>query len=206
VHRAGTEAASPLPYQWWWRPYQPHLSPTNDSGGFSLSLSLDHQIWWAGGRSGELHHLELQIRRVGCGSGDLHHLPAVPTSGGAHGRMLQPWMGSVGPWMASTSLSMDFSFFFVFYFINRGGHQTTSEKVRFTMTFVPRRFRCPPRKIKNVRLGKDLCRSELYNLELNEAIISVVNYASLPGSSPYQSNAISIMYQAMMNTATQGRS
>jgi hypothetical protein len=35
---------------------------------------------------------------------------------------------SSGTWMGSPGLSMDFfSFFFVFYLIYRGGHQTASE-------------------------------------------------------------------------------
>jgi hypothetical protein len=48
----------------------------------------------------------------------------VLTSGGAHGRMLQPWMGSAG-------LSMDFSFF---YLINRGRDFNHLGKDLFTVT------------------------------------------------------------------------
>jgi hypothetical protein len=39
-------------------------------------------------------------------------------------------------WMGSAGSSRVF-LFYIFYFINQGGHQTTSEKVPLTMTFHP---------------------------------------------------------------------
>jgi hypothetical protein len=68
-----------------------------------------------------------------------------------------PWMGSAGPWMGSPSLSAGFPFFYSIY---RGGHPTASENVPFTVTFPPRRLRCPSRLIVFARLGKVFCSSE----------------------------------------------
>jgi hypothetical protein len=42
---------------------------------------------------------------------------------------------------------------FLFFFINRGGHQTTSENRPFTVTFDLRGFVCPPRKVIFAGLG-----------------------------------------------------
>jgi hypothetical protein len=57
-----------------------------------------------------------------------------------HGRVLQPWMGSAGPWVGSTGLSMDFTFFLFFYLINRGGYFNCLGKDLFTVTFPLRRL------------------------------------------------------------------
>jgi hypothetical protein len=49
--------------------------------------------------------------------------------------------------------------FSLFYFINRGGHQTASKNSLFSMTLCSRQLGCPPRKITFAHLGKGYCSS-----------------------------------------------
>jgi hypothetical protein len=62
----------------------------------------------------------------------------------AHGWARQPVDGLTG---------LIHEFFLFFKSINRGGQQTASEKFTFYVTFAPRCFFCPPRKMLSVRLG-----------------------------------------------------
>jgi hypothetical protein len=79
----------------------------------------------------------------GCGSGLLHSLHGSSGSGAAAAvvaargwaRRARGWAQRAYPWAF---------FFFLFYLIYRGGHQTASKNALFTVTLCPRRLRCLP--------------------------------------------------------------
>jgi hypothetical protein len=57
-------------------------------------------------------------------------------------------MGSVGP------IDGLARFFYLFILLTKASIQIALEKVRFTVTFVPRHFGCPPQLIRFAHLGK----------------------------------------------------